>query len=96
MLYGIQDFYHRVGFATCFADHGFSVDTRYAEAVPSRLVIRCGDEAATPLRRRQKLSVSTTAHGRGLQVADTGLIMQLGHAGGAAAMRGSARDRQLS
>jgi len=34
LLYGIQDFYHRVGFATCFADHGFSVDTRYAEAVP--------------------------------------------------------------
>ncbi|MEE3262030.1 MAG: hypothetical protein VX290_04225 [Candidatus Latescibacterota bacterium] len=63
---------------------------------PSRLVIRCGDETATLLRRRQKLSVSTTAHGRGLQVADTGLIMQLGHAGGAAAMRGSARDRQLS
>ncbi|MEC8933093.1 MAG: hypothetical protein VYB08_16840 [Candidatus Latescibacterota bacterium] len=62
----------------------------------SRLVIRCGDEAATLLRRRQKLSVSTTAHGRGLQVADTDLIMQLGHAGGAAAMRGSARDRQLS
>ena len=34
LLYGIQDFYHRVGFATCFADHSFSVDTRYAEAVP--------------------------------------------------------------
>ncbi|MDP6019194.1 MAG: hypothetical protein QGI32_24100, partial [Candidatus Latescibacteria bacterium] len=44
---------------------------------PSRLVIRCGDEAATLLRRRQKLSVGTTARGRGLQVADTGLMMQL-------------------
>mgnify|MGYP006418367139 FL=1 len=47
-----------------------------AEA-PSRLVIRCGDEAATLLRRKEKVSVSTRSSGHGLQIVDTGVMMQL-------------------
>jgi predicted acetyltransferase len=40
VLFGTQDFYHRVGFATCFPEHDFSVDTRVAEGVRSALKTR--------------------------------------------------------
>lgn len=39
-LYGIQDFYHRLGFATCMPEWGLSVDTRDAERAESRLKVR--------------------------------------------------------
>lgn len=39
-LYGIRDFYHRVGFATCFPEHNIVVDTRSAETASSRLRTR--------------------------------------------------------
>lgn len=39
-LFGIADYYDRVGFATCFPEHGFAVDTRQAESVRSPLRTR--------------------------------------------------------
>lgn len=51
-LFGIEDFYHRVGFATCFPDHGLSIDTRQAEKVRSRLRTRPMKEADLPAVRK--------------------------------------------
>ena len=39
-LFGIEDFYHRVGFSTCMPEHGFAIDTRAAETVRSPLRTR--------------------------------------------------------
>jgi predicted acetyltransferase len=39
-LFGIQDFYHRFGFATCMAEHRFSLDTRDAERCKSKIKMR--------------------------------------------------------
>lgn len=39
-LFGIQDFYHRVDFATCFPEHDLSLDTRRAESATSSLRVR--------------------------------------------------------
>ena len=47
-LFGIENFYHRVGFATCMPEHGFSFDTRAAETVRSPL--RTRSMKATDLR----------------------------------------------
>ena len=37
VLFGIANFYHRVGFATCFPEHGVAIDTREAERVQTSL-----------------------------------------------------------
>jgi len=39
-LFGIQDFYHRFGFATCMAEHEVSVATAAAQRVDRRLRLR--------------------------------------------------------
>ncbi|MFC1525360.1 GNAT family N-acetyltransferase [Candidatus Latescibacterota bacterium] len=39
-LFGIQDFYHRFGFATCMADHELVIGTRAAERAERRLKLR--------------------------------------------------------
>jgi predicted acetyltransferase len=39
-LFGIEDFYHKVGFATCMPEHGFAVDTRVAESIQASLRTR--------------------------------------------------------
>lgn len=40
MLFGIQDFYHRFGFATCIPEHNLRLDTRDAERAPKQLRLR--------------------------------------------------------
>lgn len=48
-LFGIQDFYHRFGFATCVPEHNLRLDTRDAERAPKRMRVRPyqkGDRAA--------------------------------------------------
>lgn len=40
MLFGIQDFYHKFGFATCFPERQLSLDTRDAERAEKQLAIR--------------------------------------------------------
>jgi predicted acetyltransferase len=39
-LFGIQDFYHRFGYATCMAAHRLHLDTRAAERAPAALKVR--------------------------------------------------------
>jgi len=40
MLFGIQDFYHKFGFATCFPERQLLLDTRDAERAEKQLAIR--------------------------------------------------------
>ena len=39
-LFGIQDFYHRFGFATCMPEHNLRLDTRDAERAPKKMRVR--------------------------------------------------------
>jgi len=52
-LFGIENFYHGVGFATCMPEHGFSIDIRAAETVRSSL--RTRPMKATDLRAIGKI-----------------------------------------
>lgn len=57
-LFGIQDFYHRFGFATCMAERRFSLDTRDAERVkgaPSMRLFRPGAKGGSEIRQIRQM-----------------------------------------
>lgn len=65
VLFGIENFYHRVGFATVFPEHGFAVDVRSAESARSPLrtrPMRPADlRAVRALYNRQNQASTATA-----------------------------------
>jgi len=50
-LFGIPDFYHRFGFATCMPEHNLCLDTRAAEQAPRTLRLR-------PYRKEDRAAIA--------------------------------------